>query len=250
MTDNILVTKNLSKEFKGFTAVSAVNLQIRRGHIHALIGPNGAGKTTFFNLLTKFLIPTSGSILFNGSDITNEKPADIAVRGIVRSFQISAVFPNLTPLENVRLALQRKLGVSYHFWKSDSILNQLDDRAMELLHAVGLAEFAGEITGELAYGRKRALEIATTLALDPELMLLDEPTQGMGVEDVDTITALVQKVSANRTILMVEHNLKVVATLADRITVLQRGAILAEGAYAEVSQDPQVQEAYMGSAHA
>ena len=250
MTDHILTTKNLSKDFKGFTAVSAVNLQIQRGHIHALIGPNGAGKTTFFNLLTKFLIPTSGSIHFNGTDITSEKPADIALRGIVRSFQISAVFPNLTPLENVRLALQRKLGVSYHFWKSASILNQLDDRARELLDDVGLAEFAGEITGELAYGRKRALEIATTLALDPELMLLDEPTQGMGVEDVDKITALVKKASANRTILMVEHNLKVVATLADRITVLQRGATLAEGSYAEVSKDPQVLEAYMGSAHA
>ena len=250
MTDYILTTKNLSKDFKGFTAVSAVNLQIQRGHIHALIGPNGAGKTTFFNLLTKFLIPTSGSIHFNGTDITSEKPADIALRGIVRSFQISAVFPNLTPLENVRLALQRKLGVSYHFWKSASILNQLDDRARELLDDVGLAEFAGEITGELAYGRKRALEIATTLALDPELMLLDEPTQGMGVEDVDKITALVKKASVNRTILMVEHNLKVVATLADRITVLQRGAILAEGPYAEVSKDPQVLEAYMGSAHA
>jgi branched-chain amino acid transport system ATP-binding protein len=250
MTEHILVTKNLSKEFKGFTAVSAVNLQIQRGHIHALIGPNGAGKTTFFNLLTKFLIPTSGSIHFNGTDITSEKPADIALRGIVRSFQISAVFPNLTPLENVRLALQRTLGVSYHFWKSAAVLNQLDDRAMELLDDVGLAEFAGEITGELAYGRKRALEIATTLALDPELMLLDEPTQGMGVEDVDKITALVKKVSANRTILMVEHNLKVVATLADRITVLQRGAILAEGAYEEVSRDPLVLEAYMGSAHA
>jgi branched-chain amino acid transport system ATP-binding protein len=250
MTDHVLSTKNLSKEFKGFTAVSAVNLQIQRGHIHALIGPNGAGKTTVFNLLTKFLIPTSGSIVFNGTDITSEKPADIALRGIVRSFQISAVFSNLTPLENVRLALQRKLGVSYHFWKSDSILNRLDDRAMELLESVGLAECAGEITGELAYGRKRALEIATTLALDPELMLLDEPTQGMGVEDVDKITALVKKVSANRTILMVEHNLKVVATLADRITVLQRGAILAEGAYAEVSKDPLVLEAYMGSAHA
>jgi branched-chain amino acid transport system ATP-binding protein len=249
MQDHILVTENLSKDFKGFRAVSAVNLQIQRGHIHALIGPNGAGKTTVFNLLTKFLVPTSGSIHFNGTDITSEKPADIALRGIIRSFQISAVFPNLTLLENIRLALQRKLGVSYHFWKSDAILNQLDDRAMELLDSVGLAESAGEITGELAYGRKRALEIATTLALDPELILLDEPTQGMGVEDVDKITALVKKVSANRTILLVEHNLKVVATLADRITVLQRGAILAEGSYAEVSEDPQVMEAYMGTAN-
>jgi branched-chain amino acid transport system ATP-binding protein len=250
MANHILTTHNLTKEFKGFTAVSVVNLQIERGHIHALIGPNGAGKTTVFNLLTKFLVPTSGSIHFNGADITGEKPADIALRGIVRSFQISAVFPNLTPLENVRLALQRTLGVSYHFWKSASILNQLDERAMELLDSVGLAECAEEITGELAYGRKRALEIATTLALDPELMLLDEPTQGMGVEDVDKITALVKKVSAHRTILMVEHNLTVVATLADRITVLQRGSILSEGTYAEVSSDPQVLEAYMGSAHA
>lgn len=249
MQDHILVTEKLSKDFNGFTAVLAVDLQIQRGHIHALIGPNGAGKTTVFNLLTKFLVPTSGSIHFNGTDITSEKPADIALRGIIRSFQISAVFPNMTLLENVRLALQRKLGVSYHFWKSDAILNQLDDRAMELLDSVGLSESADEITGELAYGRKRALEIATTLALDPELILLDEPTQGMGVEDVDKITALVKKVSANRTILLVEHNLKVVATLADRITVLQRGAILAEGSYAEVSQNPQVMEAYMGSAH-
>jgi len=248
--DYILETRMLTKEFKGFTAVSDVNLQVRRGHIHALIGPNGAGKTTVFNLLTKFLTPTDGTIHFNGHDITGEKPADIALRGVIRSFQISAVFPNLTPLENVRLALQRKLGVSYHFWKSSTILNQLDDRAMELLDAVGLVEFAGEITAELAYGRKRALEIATTLAMDPELMLLDEPTQGMGAEDVGKITALVKKVSANRTILMVEHNLKVGASLADRITVLQRGAILAEGPYSEVSQNPEVLEAYMGSAHA
>jgi branched-chain amino acid transport system ATP-binding protein len=248
--DNILETIGLTKEFKGFSAVCDVNLEVRRGHIHALIGPNGAGKTTVFNLLTKFLTPTAGTIHFNGHDITGEKPADIALRGVIRSFQISAVFPNLTPLENVRLALQRKLGVSYHFWKSSTILNQLDDRAMELLDAVGLAEFAGEITSELAYGRKRALEIATTLAMDPELMLLDEPTQGMGAEDVGKITALVKKVSANRTILMVEHNLKVVASLADRITVLQRGAILAEGPYSEVSQNPEVLEAYMGSAHA
>lgn len=250
MSDYILETRKLTKDFKGFTAVSNVNLKVERGQIHALIGPNGAGKTTVFNLLTKFLIPTAGTILFNDIDITREKSADIALRGVIRSFQISAVFPNLTPLENVRLALQRKLGTSYHFWKSAGSLHKLDARAMELLDSVGLTEFAGEVTGELAYGRKRALEIATTLALEPELMLLDEPTQGMGVEDVDKITALVKKVSANRTILMVEHNLKVVATLADRITVLQRGAILAEGSYSEVSHNPQVLEAYMGSAHA
>ena len=250
MTDYILETKKLTKDFKGFTAVSEVNLRVSRGKIHALIGPNGAGKTTVFNLLTKFLSPTAGTILFNGCDITREKPAQIALRGVVRSFQISAVFPNLTPMENVRLALQRKLGTSYHFWRSASTLRSLDSRAMELLDSVGLAGVAGEVTGELAYGRKRALEIATTLALEPQLMLLDEPTQGMGVEDVDRITALVRQVSADRTILMVEHNLKVVESLADRITVLQRGSILAEGSYAEVSRNPQVLEAYLGSAHA
>jgi len=250
MTGNILETTNLSREFKGFSAVNHVNLQVQRGHIHALIGPNGAGKTTVFNMLTKFLTPTAGRILFKGIDITREKPADIALRGVIRSFQISAVFPNLTPLENVRLALQRATGTSYQFWKSDRCLSRLDGRAMELLESVGLAEVSGEITGELAYGRKRALEIATTLALEPELILLDEPTQGMGAEDVEKITNLVKQASVNRTILMIEHNLRVVATLADRITVLQRGAILTEGTYAEVSQDPRVLEAYMGRAHA
>lgn len=249
MADYILETRKLSKEFKGFSAVKDLNLQVERGHIHALIGPNGAGKTTVFNLLTKFLTPTTGTILFNGLDVTRENPADIAMRGVIRSFQISAVFPNLTPLENVRLALQRATGTSYHFWKSARCLRMLDGRAMELLESVGLAEVSGEITGELAYGRKRALEIATTLALEPELMLLDEPTQGMGAEDVEKITALVKKASANRTTLMIEHNLKVVAALADKITVLQRGAILAEGPYAQVSQDPRVLEAYMGCAH-
>ncbi len=246
MAEYVLETRKLSKEFKGFSAVKDLNLQVERGHIHALIGPNGAGKTTVFNLLTKFLTPTTGTILFKGIDVTREKPADIALRGVIRSFQISAVFPNLTPLENVRLALQRATGTSYHFWRSDRCLDKLAGRAMELLESVGLAEFSGEITGELAYGRKRALEIATTLALEPELMLLDEPTQGMGAEDVYKITTLVKQASVNRSILMIEHNLKVVATLADRITVLQRGAILAEGPYAEVSQDPRVLEAYMG----
>jgi branched-chain amino acid transport system ATP-binding protein len=246
--DCILETKQLTKEFKGFIAVNNVDLRVRRGSIHALIGPNGAGKTTCFNLLTKFLIPTSGQILFDGVDITGETSAHIARRGVIRSFQISAVFPHLTVLENVRVALQRTLGTSFHFWKSERTLSHLDAKAMELLESVDLQEFATLTAVELSYGRKRALEIATTLAMDPKLMLLDEPTQGMGLEDVDRIRQLIKKVSANRTILMVEHNMSVVASIADTITVLQRGARLAEGPYAEVSANPAVIEAYMGSA--
>ena len=248
--DYILETKNLVKEFKGFVAVNDVSLKVRRGSIHALIGPNGAGKTTCFNLLTKFLVPTRGSIHFNGIDITQEQPAEIARRGIIRSFQISAVFPHLSVLENVRVGLQRRLGTSFHFWKSERTLDQLNNRAMELLDAVDLAPFADTVTVELPYGRKRALEIATTLALDPELMLLDEPTQGMGHEDVGRVVELIRKVSAGRTIMMVEHNLNVVADLSHTITVLARGAVLAEGPYAEVAKNPQVLEAYVGSAHA
>jgi branched-chain amino acid transport system ATP-binding protein len=249
MPDIILETRNLTREFKGFIAVNQVNLQVQRGHIHALIGPNGAGKTTCFNLLTKFLIPTSGQILFNGQDITALESAQIARMGIIRSFQISAVFPHLSVLENVRIGLQRNMGTSFHFWKSEATLDQLNDRAMQLLAEVGLEEFAESITVDLPYGRKRALEIATTLAMDPELMLLDEPTQGMGHEDVKRVTALIKKVSQGRTILMVEHNMNVVADICDRISVLQRGAILAEGDYQSVSQNPQVLEAYMGSAN-
>ncbi|MFZ9665730.1 MAG: ABC transporter ATP-binding protein [Limnohabitans sp.] len=247
MADFVLETRDLVKEFKGFVAVNQVSLGVQRGHIHALIGPNGAGKTTVFNLLTKFLIPTSGSILFNGHDITHEKPAQVARRGIVRSFQISATFPHLSVLQNVRIALQRATGTSLHFWRSEHSLNVLNDRAMALLDTVGLSAFADSLAVELAYGRKRALEIATTLATEPELMLLDEPTQGMGHEDVDRVTQLIKKVSANRTILMVEHNMNVVSSIADTISVLQRGQVIAEGPYATVSQDPQVLEAYMGS---
>jgi branched-chain amino acid transport system ATP-binding protein len=246
--DYILQTQDLTKEFKGFVAVNKVNLQVRRGHIHALIGPNGAGKTTCFNLLTKFLAPSAGRIVFDGHDITGETPARIARRGVVRSFQISAVFPHLTVLENVRVALQRKLGTSFHFWRSEHTLETLDAQARELLAAVDLADYAGLSAVELSYGRKRALEIATTLAMDPQLMLLDEPTQGMGLEDVDRIRQLIKKVSAARTILMVEHNMSVVASIADTITVLQRGATLAEGPYEQVSRNPAVIEAYMGSA--
>ena len=248
MSDIILETRDLTREFKGFVAVNQVNLKVQRGHIHALIGPNGAGKTTCFNLLTKFLAPSSGHILFNGRDITMQKPAQIARMGIIRSFQISAVFPHLTVLENVRIGLQRNLGTSFHFWKSEATLDQLNDRAMQLLNEVGLSDFADSVTVDLPYGRKRALEIATTLAMEPELMLLDEPTQGMGHEDVKRVTDLIKKVSKGRTILMVEHNMNVVSGISDRISVLQRGAILAEGDYQTVSQNPQVLEAYMGSA--
>ena len=245
----ILETHQLTKEFKGFVAVSKVDLKVRRGSIHALIGPNGAGKTTCFNLLTKFLKPTSGQIVFDGTDITAETPAHIARRGVIRSFQISAVFPHLSVLENVRVALQRKLGTSYHFWKPEASLHTLDAHAIELLRQVDLETYAALPAVELSYGRKRALEIATTLAMDPKLMLLDEPTQGMGLEDVDRIRQLIKKVAASRTVLMVEHNMSVVASIADTITVLQRGATLAEGPYAEVSKNPLVIEAYMGSAN-
>jgi branched-chain amino acid transport system ATP-binding protein len=249
-SDNILQTRGLTKDFQGFVAVKAVDLAIRRHSIHALIGPNGAGKTTCFNLLTKFLRPSAGTILYNGVDITDHKPAQVTRLGLVRSFQISAVFPHLSVLENVRIALQRQRGRSFDFWRSVHVLERYTPRALELLDAVGLAEFAGQLAVELSYGRKRALEIATTLALDPETMLLDEPTSGMGHEDVGRIAALIKRIAVNRTVIMVEHNLSVVADLCDRITVLARGEILAEGDYAEVSKNPDVLQAYMGTAHA
>ena len=246
-TDIILETRGLTKEFKGFVAVSDVNLKIARGTIHALIGPNGAGKTTCFNLLTKFLTPTRGQILFNGIDITKDSPESIARRGVVRSYQISSVFPHLSVLENVRIALQRPTGLSFQFWRSEHALDYLNQRATELLDQVDLRSFAGTRTVSLPYGRKRALEIATTLATEPELMLLDEPTQGMGHEDVARVTELIQRVAAGRTVLMVEHNMNVVSSIANTITVLSRGSVLAEGPYAKVSSDPAVKEAYMGT---
>ena len=247
MTDVILKTHRLSKQFKGFTAVDNVDLTVQRGHIHALIGPNGAGKTTCFNLLTKFLSPTSGQIIFNGQDITHAKPAHIARIGIIRSFQISAVFPHMTVLDNVVIGLQRKLGTSFHFWKNTRSLNSLHEQALALLAEVDLEQFAGLRAADLPYGRRRALEIATTLAMEPELMLLDEPTQGMGHEDVGRVTELIKKVSAGRTILMVEHNMSVIAGICDKISVLQRGSVLAEGSYAEISTNPDVMQAYMGT---
>jgi len=249
MDDNnyILEARHLVKEFKGFVAVNDVSLKVRRGLIHGLIGPNGAGKTTVFNMLTKFLIPTRGSIFFKGEDITQKKPAEVARRGLTRSFQISSVFPHLTVLENVRIGLQRRLrGPSFEFWRSETTLDSLNQRALELLTEVGLESYREVVAVELPYGRKRALEIATTLAMEPELLLLDEPTQGMGHEDVDRVKDLIRKVAADRTVLMVEHNMSVVSDLCQVITVLQRGSVLAEGSYAQVAENPQVMEAYMG----
>ena len=248
--DIILETEDLTKEFAGFVAVNGVTLRVARGTIHALIGPNGAGKTTCFNLLTKFLQPTRGRIAFNGRDITSLAPTEIARLGLVRSFQISAVFPHLTVRENVRIALQRARGGSFDFWRSKRVLDELNGRADELLADVGLQGFAEATAVELPYGRKRALELATTLALEPEMMLLDEPTAGMGHEDIDRIAALIKTAAKNRTVLMVEHNLSVVSNLSDRITVLTRGRVLAEGDYATVSNNPEVREAYMGTGHA
>ncbi|WP_419829774.1 ABC transporter ATP-binding protein [Methylobacterium sp.] len=250
VAEHALVTEGLTKAFGGFTAVRDVDFSVRRHAIHALIGPNGAGKTTFFNLLTKVHTPTGGRILYEGADITHESSAAIARRGIVRSFQISATFPHMSVRDNVRVALQRRLGTQYWFWRSIRSLSVLDDEAMVLLSEVGLADYADTNAADLSYGRKRTLEIATTLALDPPLLLLDEPTQGMALDDVDRIKRLIRRIAVGRTILMVEHNMSVVADLCDAITVLQRGEILAQGSYAEVSNDPGVKAAYLGGGHA
>ncbi|MBY0613730.1 MAG: ABC transporter ATP-binding protein [Beijerinckiaceae bacterium] len=248
--DTILEASRLTKEFFGFTAVKNVDLKVRRGSIHALIGPNGAGKTTVFNLLTKFLLPTSGKIVFDGVDVSAQQPAQISRAGLVRSFQISATFPHLTVLENVRVALQRKANLATQFWRSDKVLDTLNARATELIADVNLSNFIDTPAVDLSYGRKRALEIATTLALEPKMLLLDEPMAGMGHEEIDRVAALIRKAAIGRTILMVEHNLSVVSSLCDTITVLQRGEVIAEGPYSQVSQDARVREAYLGADHA
>lgn len=248
--DIVLETSALTKSFKGYLAVDRVNLRVRRNTIHALIGPNGAGKTTVFNLLTHFLPPTSGKIYHEGQDITHHSPMRIARDGMVRSFQISAVFPHMTVRENIRLGLQSKLGLSFHFWRPLSYLALLEERVHELADTVGLADVLNQPAGDLPYGRKRTLEIATTLALEPRMLLLDEPTSGLGTEDVGRVTELIRSASRNRTVLMVEHNMAVVANLSHTITVMQQGGVLAEGEYAAISKDPRVMEAYVGTSHA
>ena len=247
--DYILEAQGLSKQFRGFYAVKDVDLRVRRHGIHALIGPNGAGKTTCFNLLTTFLRPTAGTITYNGRRIEASDPASVAGMGLVRSFQISAVFGKMSVLENVRVALQRKRGGNYAFWRNASVLDELNARAYELICSVGLQKWLHAPAADLSYGRKRALELVTTIAMEPELILLDEPMAGLGQEDIGPVMDLITQFARGRTVLMVEHNMKVIAKLCDHVTVLQSGEVLAEGSYAQVSQDPRVIEAYVGGAH-
>jgi len=249
MSEFIFRAEGITKKFGGLVAVSDVNLSVRRGSIHSLIGPNGAGKTTFFNILSCFIPPSGGRIYFKDRDITGMRASTVARMKLVRSFQISAVFPRFTALRNVRVALQQKQGLGHNFWTSARRLAAFDDEALGLLKHVGLESHADAMASDLSYGQKRCLELATTLALDPELMLLDEPTAGMGAEDIERITEVIRSIAASRTILMVEHNLSVVAGLSDHISVIARGKILAEGDYATVSKDPRVIEAYLGGAH-
>ena len=245
----ILRTVDLTKDFRGFTAVDAVSLDVAEGTIHALVGPNGAGKTTLFNLLTGFLTPTSGQILLRGDDIAGRQPEQIAHLGVARSFQITSLFDQMTLLEHLELALASPTGLGYRFWTSRKSLGRFKKRGMELLAEVGLADRSGVTAGSLAYGQKRALEIALALANDPALLLLDEPTAGMGLEDVDRTIALVKALSAGRTVVFVDHNMHVVGSLADRVTVLQSGQVLAEGPYDQVRADERVITAYLGAVH-
>jgi branched-chain amino acid transport system ATP-binding protein len=246
----VLRTRQLARDFRGFRAVDGVDLQVTQGSTHALVGPNGAGKTTLFNLLTGFLVPTSGRVEIDGHDVTGFPPEKITRIGVARSFQITSLFSQLTAREHVELALLGRSGIGWHFWRSSKLMRRYSDQAMTALAEVGLADLSLSTADSLPYGRKRALELAIALALDPKLLLLDEPTAGMGLEDVDRTVELIAKVRDGRTVVMVEHNMNVVGRLADRVTVLQAGRVLVEGTYDEVRADERVISAYLGDADA
>ena len=241
-----LSTRGLTKDFRGFRAVKDVDLDVVEGEVHALVGPNGAGKTTLFNMLTGFIKPTSGTVTVHGQDITGKEPEQIAHLGVARSFQITSLFDNLSPREHVELALQGMAGGGLRFWRSDKLLLQHRARADELIEQVGLTRLADRPAGELAYGQKRALEMALVLALDPKVMLLDEPTAGMGREDVDRTIELVRRIAHGRTVVFVDHNMHVVGSLADHVTVLMQGEVLSQGTYDQVRNDERVITAYLG----
>lgn len=241
-----LSARGLTKNFRGFQAVKHVDLDVLEGEVHALVGPNGAGKTTLFNLLTGYITPSAGTITVHGKDITGKEPEEIAHLGVARSFQITSLFDSLTPVEHVELALQGMAGGGMRFWRSDSVLRRFDDQVEDLLTQVGLTRLARRPAGELAYGQKRALEMALVLAMDPQVLLLDEPTAGMGREDVDRTIALVKRIARGRSVVFVDHNMHVVGSLAHHVTVLMSGEVLARGTYDEVRNNERVITAYLG----
>jgi len=245
---DIVSTTALRKEFRGFAAVRDVDLRVAEGSVHALVGPNGAGKTTLFNMLTGFLTPSAGRIEIAGKDVTGEPPERIAGLGVARSFQITTLFPALTARDHVELALQAKTTLGWRFWRSDKQLHRFRDRAEELLASVGLEKVADVAVEALAYGRKRALELAVALALDPRVLLLDEPTAGMSPAETARITALIAGLDRTLTILIVEHDMDVVFRLADRVTVLHEGRVIADGTAADVRGDVRVHDVYLGKA--
>ncbi|RIK88129.1 MAG: ABC transporter ATP-binding protein [Hyphomicrobiales bacterium] len=246
---SVLEARDVSIAFNGFYAVRNVDFALHEGTIHAVIGPNGAGKTTLFNLLTKFLQPTGGSVYYRGQDITGEGPAAIARRGVVRSFQISAVFQGLTVRENIELALLRRSNLQWRLVGHARRNTDLVRRADEILAQFGFDREADTAAANLSYGRKRVLELATTIAMDPDVLLLDEPMAGLGREDIDRVAELILEAAQGRTVLLVEHNMQVVSRLAERITVMVRGEVLTEGSYDEVSKRPEVIAAYTGGGH-
>ncbi|RLD03682.1 MAG: ABC transporter ATP-binding protein [Chloroflexi bacterium] len=244
----IFETVNLRKEFGALVAVADVSIKVRKNSLHAIIGPNGAGKTTFFNLLSGNIEPTSGQVLFKGRDITHQPVHRTIHFGIGRSFQITNIFPNLTVFENIRLASQALGKDNFKFFRDAFSFKKYEERTQEVIERVGLANRAGTFARTLPHGDQRKLELGMILAPDPEVLLLDEPTAGMAAEQVPELIALIQEIqkAGNKTVMLVEHNMNVVMSVSDVITVMHQGQVLAEGTPAEIAANETVQTAYLG----
>jgi len=248
MPGTVLVeTQELTRAFGSLVAVDRVSLAVREGELRSIIGPNGAGKTTFFRLISGEMLPTSGRITFRGQDITGLPQHAVARLGIAKSYQITNVFPHLSVLENVRVPAQGHAH-AYDFWSRAARLDDARDRALAILTRVGLARKAGLLAAHLSHGEKRHLELAIALASDPTLLLLDEPTAGMSPEETDETIVLIRELAAGRTVVLVEHKMKVVMNISDRITVLHQGQLLADGSPAEIRANELVQRTYLGGA--